>query len=108
MTSRSGRSAAILAALLAPAAALHAQITTSSLAGRVTSAAGVGVPGVTVVATLAATGERYGAQTNADGRFALANLRPGGPYRVETRRIGFLPQARPNASTSPWPRRRPR
>ena len=96
MTPRSGRSAVILAALLAPAAALHAQITTSTLTGRVTSAAGVGVPGVTIVATLAATGERYGAQTNGDGRFTLANLRPGGPYRVETRRIGFLPQTRPN------------
>jgi len=47
-------------------------------------------------ATFLATGERYGAQTDGDGRFTVANLRPGGPYRVETRRIGFRPEARQN------------
>ena len=89
---------AILAAALAPAAlapaAARAQVTTGALTGRVTGPGGAGVPNVAVLATLLATGERYGAQTGEDGRYTLANLKPGGPYRVETRRIGFRPDTR--------------
>ena len=87
--------AVLAAAIAATPARSSAQITTSSLAGRITSSTGAGVPGVSVIATLVATGERYGAQSGDDGRYTIGNLRPGGPYRVETRRIGFRPETRP-------------
>lgn len=85
-------SAFMLAAALLVPALVTAQITTSALTGRITEPQGQPAPGVTVVATHVPTGARYGAVTADDGRYALANLRAGGPYRVETRRIGYRPE----------------
>ena len=82
-----------LSVILSPAF-LHAQITTSVISGRVTNTAGSPIAGVTVAATYGPAGARYGAQSRDDGRFVLANLRAGGPYRVETRRIGYSPVVR--------------
>jgi len=84
----------LVAALFVPAAAIHSQITTSTLTGRVTNGSNAGVANVTVAVTFGPTGARYGVQTQDDGHFTLSNLRAGGPYRVETRRIGFKPDIR--------------
>ncbi|MCK9292367.1 MAG: carboxypeptidase-like regulatory domain-containing protein, partial [Bacteroidales bacterium] len=62
--------------------AMHAQITTSSMNGRVTDQEGP-IAGATVVAIHAPSGTSYGTITNADGRFMLTGMRVGGPYRVE-------------------------
>ncbi|HVD60641.1 MAG TPA: carboxypeptidase regulatory-like domain-containing protein, partial [Gemmatimonadaceae bacterium] len=83
-----------LAASLLSAATVAAQITTSTITGRVVSASGAPVAGVTVAATYGPTGARYGTQTRDDGRFTLANLRAGGPYKIETRRIGYRQETR--------------
>ena len=85
---------------LALAASLSAQITTGALGGQVTNSSGVGVNEVEVVVTHVPTGARYSARTNNDGRFLLPNLRPGGPYRVETRRVGFAPETRDDVMLS--------
>ena len=59
---------------------VHAQgVTTGSLTGVVLDPNGDLMPGVTVVATLPATGNRYGTVTDTTGRFRIINAKVGGP-----------------------------
>ena len=73
---------------------LMAQITTSSMAGKVTldTANGEEVIGATVVAVHEPSGTRYTAVTNTTGRFSINGMRTGGPYAVTISYIGFQPQ----------------
>ena len=71
------------------AVSAYAQITTSSLGGRVVDGAGEPVPGVAVVATHTPSGTSYGVVTNADGRYAIQGMRAGGPYEVEVSSLGY-------------------
>ena len=68
-----------------------AQITTSSMAGKVTldDANGEDVIGATVVAVHEPSGTRYTAVTNTSGRFSIQGMRTGGPYEVTVSYIGF-------------------
>ena len=66
----------------------QAQVTTSSMSGRVTDAAGP-VIGATVIATHQPSGTTYGTVTNMEGRFNLNGMRVGGPYTVEISYIGY-------------------
>ena len=70
-----------------------AQITTSSMAGKVTfdDANGEEVIGATVVALHEPSGTRYTAVTNASGRFTIQGMRTGGPYEVTVSYIGYQP-----------------
>ena len=68
--------------------ALHAQVTTSGMSGRVTDADGA-IIGATIVATHTPSGTNYGAVTNNEGRFNITGMRVGGPYRVEVSYIGY-------------------
>ena len=70
------------------ATVMQAQVTTSSMSGRVTDVEGA-VIGATVVATHVPTGTVYGASTRTDGSFNLANMRVGGPYVVKISYIGY-------------------
>ncbi len=74
--------------LLMLTTALTAQITTSSMSGRVSDAEGA-VIGATVIATHQSSGTTYGAVTNLEGRFNLNGMRVGGPYTVEVSYIGY-------------------
>lgn len=67
---------------------LTAQITTSSMSGRVTDAEGA-IIGATVIATHQSSGTTYGTVTNLEGRFNLNGMRVGGPYTVEVSYIGY-------------------
>ena len=71
-----------------------AQITTSSMAGKVTldDANGEEVIGATVVAVHEPSGTRYTAVTNTSGRFTIQGMRTGGPYEVTVSYIGFQPK----------------
>ena len=73
---------------------LMAQITTSSMAGKVTldTANGEEVIGATVVAVHEPSGTRYTAVTNTTGRFSINGMRTGGPYNVTISYIGFQPK----------------
>ena len=66
----------------------EAQVTTSSMSGRISSSTET-LPGATVRATHLPSGTVYGAVTNMEGRFNLTGMRAGGPYRVEVSFVGF-------------------
>ena len=66
-----------------------AQITTSSLGGRVIDNAGDPVVGAAVVATHEPSGTVYGVITNNDGRYTIQGMRSGGPYKVEISCLGY-------------------
>ena len=79
---------AAFAAMLVAVSAF-AQITTSSLGGRVTDANGEPIVGAAVVATHEPSGTVYGVTTNTDGRYAVNGMRSGGPYKVEISCLGY-------------------
>jgi len=80
--------------LFTSAVSIMAQITTSSMAGKVTleDAKGEEIIGATVVAVHEPSGTRYTAVTNTSGRFAIQGMRPGGPYEVTVSYIGHQPK----------------
>ena len=65
-----------------------AQVTTSSLSGRVTEEAGP-VVGATVVAVHQPTGSQFYAVTDAKGYYRLNNITSGGPYKVTVACMGY-------------------
>ncbi|MFV0565669.1 MAG: carboxypeptidase regulatory-like domain-containing protein [Flavobacteriaceae bacterium] len=74
--------------MLFATANIMAQVTTSSMSGRITDEQGP-VMGATVVATHTPSGTTYGAVTNGEGRYNLPGMRVGGPYRVEVSYMGY-------------------
>ena len=79
-----------LLAMLVVALGLNAQVTTSSLAGKVTlSDNNEAVIGATVTATHVPSGTRYTAVTNVNGNYAIQGMRVGGPYTVTISYIGY-------------------
>ena len=79
---------AILAAALVSFSAI-AQVTTSSIGGRVVDTKGEPVVGVAIVATHEPSGTVYGVTTNEDGRYTIQGMRSGGPYKVEVSCLGY-------------------
>ena len=77
-----------VALFLTFATLMQAQVTTSSMSGRVTDAEGA-VIGATVVAKHLPSGTTYGTVTNIEGRYNLNGMRVGGPYTVEITYIGY-------------------
>ena len=73
---------------------IMAQITTSSMSGKVTleDAKGEEVIGATVVAVHEPSGTRYTAVTNVSGLFTINGMRTGGPYEVTVSYIGYQPK----------------
>lgn len=71
----------------------HSQVTTSGMNGFVTGDQGESLPGATVVAVHEPSGTQYGTITNAEGKFNLQGMRPGGPYRVDVSFVGYAKKA---------------
>lgn len=76
-------------ALLLLAVGVNAQITTASLAGKVTDANNEPIIGATVQAIHTPSGSQYGTVTNVDGRYSIQGMRTGGPYTVTISYIGY-------------------
>ncbi len=79
----------ILLSLLLGSATLLGQVTTSSLAGKVTDNSGDVLAGATVLAVHVPSGTRYGALANAQGLFSIQGMRTGGPYTVSVSFVGY-------------------
>ena len=67
----------------------YAQVTTSSMAGRVADEKGEPVVGAAVVATHEPSGTVYGAIVNQSGQYAINGMRSGGPYKIEVSSVGY-------------------
>ncbi|MCD7714818.1 MAG: TonB-dependent receptor [Prevotella sp.] len=81
----------LIAMMLFAVSSATAQVTTSSLAGKVV-ADGEDVIGATVEAVHTPSGTRYTAITNAKGMYTINGMRVGGPYEVKISYIGFETQ----------------
>ena len=66
-----------------------AQVTTSTLQGRITDQNGEPIIGAAVIATHEPSGTDYYAITNVEGRYAIQGMRTGGPYTVEVSNLGY-------------------
>jgi hypothetical protein len=75
-----------------------AQVTTSSINGKVRDAKGDGIPGASVLIVHQPTGTKYGVVTGSDGSYRVNNLNPGGPYKITVSYIGYSKQERIQAS----------
>ena len=78
-----------LGAVILSTLCVFAQVTTSSLNGKVSDANGEPVPGVAVVAVHTPSGSQYHAVTNEEGRYFINGMRAGGPYTVEVVCLGY-------------------
>ena len=78
----------LVAMMMLVVSAAMAQITTSSMAGKI-SADGQEVIGATIEAVHQPSGTRYNAVSNAKGMFTINGMRVGGPYEVSVSYIGY-------------------
>lgn len=85
------RATATLVAVLTGMMA-YAQVTTSSLAGRITEDSGAPLAGAAVVAVHTPSGTQYAAIANGEGRYVINGMRVGGPYKVTVSFLGFQSQ----------------
>ena len=67
----------------------YSQVTTSSISGRVTDTKGSPVEFATIVAIHKPTNSQYSAFSDQSGNYRLLDLRPGGPYKVVIRLLGY-------------------
>ncbi len=66
-----------------------AQVTTSSISGKVTDMDGIVLIGVTVKAVHEPSQSVYGTNTNSEGFYRISNLRVGGPYTITITYTGY-------------------
>ena len=87
----------LVSMLMMLSSTVMAQITTSSMAGKVTiDGSKEEAIGATVQVVHEPSGTRYAAVTNASGRFIIQGMRTGGPYSVTVSYIGFQPKTMKN------------
>ncbi|WP_438425993.1 TonB-dependent receptor [Aquimarina macrocephali] len=71
-------------------------VTKSSINGKMTDNTGEALPGANVVAIHTPSGTKYGAITDFDGFYRIANMRTGGPYKVTISYVGFKDYVKDN------------
>lgn len=92
--------AVAVVASLAVVAPAYAQETTTQMSGLVQGQDGAPVAGATVTITHVPSGTQRAVATNADGRYVVGGLRPGGPYTVEVSGNGVAKQKFENVVTT--------
>ena len=83
----------LLALMLFFTTSIMAQVTTSSINGKVV-AGNEDVIGATVTAVHVPSGTTYNAVTNSSGRYTIQGMRVGGPYKVTISYIGYKNEER--------------
>ena len=78
----------LIAMMIFTVSSAMAQLTTSSMAGKVV-ADGEGLIGAVIEAVHTPSGTRYTAVSNEKGLFAINGMRVGGPYEVTVKYIGY-------------------
>ena len=78
-----------LVALVAVVPAAGQGVTTSAMRGRVMDDQGSAVVGATMTLTLTTTGQAFTTQSQAGGVYHFENVPVGGPYRLQSRAIGY-------------------
>ncbi|MEO8619585.1 MAG: carboxypeptidase regulatory-like domain-containing protein [bacterium] len=92
---------AVLALLVLPSTAVHAQgVTTGALTGTITDATGAPVEAAQVQVRNALTGYNIGATTRASGLYVIQGIEPNQNYRITVRRIGYAPTTRDGVTIS--------
>ena len=71
----------LIATLMLMVSSVVAQVTTSSISGKVTSGSEE-IIGATIKAVHVPSGTVYQSVTNVNGRYSIQGMRPGGPYNV--------------------------
>lgn len=66
-----------------------AQVTTSTMSGKITETNGAPAIGAAVIATHLPTGAQYHAIADNNGNYRILNMRPGGPYTVVVKLLGY-------------------
>lgn len=80
----------LVASLLVITMQVMAQVTTSSMSGKITlMSSGETAIGATVIAVHEPSGTQYASVSNVDGRFNIQGMRVGGPYRITVSYIGY-------------------
>jgi hypothetical protein len=69
-------------------------VTTGNISGFVKDASGEELPGATVIAVHTPTGAKYGIVTNLNGRYAINNVKVGGPYEIKVTYVGYSENVR--------------
>lgn len=69
--------------------AINAQITSSALNGKITDEKKEAVIGAVITAVHEPSGTTYKAITDRNGRYSVAGMKAGGPYKVEISYIGY-------------------
>jgi len=78
----------------------NAQVTTSSITGKITENSGAGLAGATITATHVPSGTVYNTISRKDGLFDIAGLRIGGPYTITVSFVGYQNQTINNVMLS--------
>ena len=86
--SKSIKNLVLAAIALVAGVVANAQVTTSSIAGRVVDAEGP-VAGAAVIATYTPTGSNYYTVTDANGSYRINSVVAGGPYTLSVEMLGY-------------------
>ena len=89
----------MIAAFMLMISSAVAQVTTSSVSGKVTSGS-EDIIGATIKVVHEPSGTVYRAVTNQDGRYSIQGMRPGGPYNVEISYVGYNTKSIKNVTLS--------
>lgn len=81
----------VLCILAISIGSMVAQVTTSTIYGKVVDENGQPLDAATVVAIHTPSGTQYGTYTAEDGGYRIPNMRVGGPYTIEASYVGFKP-----------------
>jgi len=85
---------ALLVVATCAASAAAQGVTTAAMTGVVKDSQGAVVPGVTINAVHQPSGTTYTGISQSDGRYTIAGMRVGGPYKVTAELSGFATEER--------------